>query len=231
VRIGVSGTILNAAPRGPLEENRSMSRKSYLGFAALTVVTAWPLAAFSQNPVRPTNELLEANALGVPIDPATRVDPATMPRDIGRRTLEPLGLTAEQLSTARTVTYSAEHLEDAAGALEVFYTSVVRDDGRWVFWGEDLGKETTRQGSEVQLTLATTNGARYLVDFVLDSAEQQFAVVSGDTRTTQAPELGHLALIVTGTGKDHKVRLLPLGDASYKSRRFTLFQVRVTPLL
>jgi hypothetical protein len=83
----------------------------------------------------------------------------------------------------------------------------------------------------VQLTLATTKGARYLVDFVLDSDAQQFAVVSGDTRTTQAPELGHLALVVSGTGKPHKVRVLPLGDATYKSRRFTLFRVTVTPIV
>jgi hypothetical protein len=113
----------------------------------------------------------------------------------------------------------------------VFYASVVKDRDGWVFWGEDLPQETTRAGSEVQLTLETQNGARYLVDFVIDSAEQQFAVVSGDTRTTQAPELGHLALIVTGTGKAHKLRLLPLGDASFKSRRFTLFGVTVTPIL
>jgi hypothetical protein len=99
-----------------------------------------------------------------------------------------------------------------------------------VFWSEALSKETSREGSEVQLTLATTNGVRYLVDFAIDSDAQQFAVVSGDVRTTQAPQLGHLALIVTGTGKDHKVRLLPLGDANYKSRRFTLFRVTVTPI-
>jgi hypothetical protein len=154
-----------------------------------------------------------------------------MPRDIGRRTLEPLGLTAEQLATARAVTYSAAHLEDASGALAVFYASVVKDRDRWVFWGEDLSKDTTRAGSEVQVTFATQSGTRYLVDFVLDSAEQQFAVVAGDTRTTQAPVSGHLALIVTGTGRAEKVRLLPLGDASFKSRRFTLFEVTVTPIL
>jgi hypothetical protein len=197
----------------------------------LAIVAAWPLATVAQNPVRPTDELFEANAQGVPIDPATRVDPSSMPRDIGRRTLEPLGLKAEQLATPRAVNFSPTHLQDAAGALEVFYASVVRDDGRWVFWSEALPKETAREGSEVQLTLATTKGARYLVDFVLDSDAQQFAVVSGDTRTTQAPELGHLALVVTGTGKAHKVRLLPLGDASYKSRRFTLFRVTVTPIV
>ncbi|HKV62319.1 MAG TPA: hypothetical protein VJO16_10425, partial [Candidatus Acidoferrum sp.] len=177
-----------------------------------------------------TQELFEANALGVPIDPETRIDPGQMPRDIGRRTLEPLGLRAEQLVTARAVSFSATHLQDASGALEVFYTSVIRDEDRWVFWSEALPKDTTREGSEVQLTLATTNGARYLVDFVIDSDEQQFAVVSGDARTTQAPRLGHLALVVTGTGKEHKVRLLPLGDATYKSRRFTLFRVTVTPI-
>jgi hypothetical protein len=206
-----------------------MQMKNWI--AGLTVFAAWPLVGYGQNnPVRLTQDVLEASALGVPVDPATRVDPARMPRDIGRRTLEPLGLTSEQLVTQRAVTYSAERLEDASGVLEVYYASVVQDDDRWVFWGEDLPKDTTRAGSEVQLTLSTQNGVRYLVDFVIDSAEQQFAVVSGDARTTQAAELGHLALLVTGTGREHKVRVLPLGDANFKSRRFTLFRVTVTPI-
>ena len=207
-----------------------MRTNGVVRFVGLAILAAWPLAVQAQNPVRLTDEVFEANALGVPIDPATRVDPSSMPRDVGRRTLEPLGLKEEQLATARAVTFSPTHLQDAVGALEVFYASVVRDDGRWVFWSEALPKETAREGSEVQLTLATTSGTRYLVDFVIDSDEQPFAVVSGDARTTQAPELGHLALVVTGTGKDHKVRLLPLGDASHKSRRFTLFRVTVTPI-
>ena len=207
-----------------------MSTTGVLRFAGLALIAALPLAVLAQNPVRPTDELFEANAQGVPIDPATRVDPSSMPRDIGRRTLEPLGLTDEQLDAGLAVSYSATHLEDDAGALQVFFASVVRDKGRWVFWSEALPKDATRQTSEVQLTLATTSGVRYLVDFVLDSDEQPFAVVSGDARTTQAPQLGHLALVVTGSGKDHKVRLLPLGDATYKSRRFTLFRVTVTPI-
>jgi hypothetical protein len=208
-----------------------MGTKSFLRIAGFALVATWSLAAFAQNPVRPTTELMQASTLGVPIDPVTRIDPARMPGDLGRRTLEPLGLTAEQLATARSVTYSAAHLEDAAGALQVFYANVVKDRDRWVFWSEDLPTETARAGSEVQLTLDTAEDTRYLVDFVLDSAEQQFAVVVGDTRTTQAPALGHLALIVTGTGKEEKVRLLPLGDASFKSRRFTLFHVTITPIL
>jgi len=207
-----------------------MSTTGVLRFAGLALIAALPLAVLAQNPVRPTDELFEANAQGVPIDPATRVDPSSMPRDIGRRTLEPLGLTDEQLDAGLAVSYSATHLEDDAGALQVFFASVVRDKGRWVFWSEALPKDATRQTSEVQLTIPTTKGVRYLVDFVLDSDEQQFAVVSGDARTTQAPQLGHLALVVTGSGKDHKVRLLPLGDATYKSRRFTLFRVTVTPI-
>ena len=207
-----------------------MHAKCVSRLAGLAVITVSPLGALAQNPVRPNAELFEANALGVPIDPETRIDPAQRPRDIGRRTLEPLGLTGEQLATARAINYSAEHLEDASGELQVFYASIVKDEDRWVFWGEDLPKSDSRAGSEVQLTLDTTNGTRYLVDFVIDSADQRFAVVSGDTRTTQAAELGHVALIVTGTGKEHKVRLLPLGDASYKSRRFTLFRVTVTPI-
>ena len=207
-----------------------MCTKGFRRLGALVAVATCSYGALAQNPVRPTTELFEANALGVPIDPSTRIDPATMPREIGRRTLEPLGLTADQLVTPRAISYSATHLEDASGSLEVFYASIVQDEGRWVFWSEALPMETSRQGSEVQLTLATTNGARYLVDFAIDSDEQQFAVVSGEVRTTQSPQLGHLALIVTGTGKDHKVRLLPLGDATYKSRRFTLFRVTVTPI-
>jgi len=207
-----------------------MSTRSLLRLAGLAIVAAWPFAVFAQNPVRLTSDVLDAIALDVPIDPATRVDPATRPREIGRRTLEPLGLTVEQLATARAVTYAATHLEDASAMLEVFYASVVKDGDRWVFWSEELPKESARAGSEVQLTLRTEKGARYLVDFMLDSAEQPFAVVVGETRTTQAPELGHLALVVTGTGNNDKVRLLPLGDASFKSRRFTLFQVAVTPI-
>lgn len=207
-----------------------MSSKRFVGLTSFGLVALWPLAVVAQNPVRPTGEFFEANALGVPIDPATRIDPASMPRDIGRRTLEPLGVIEKQLEAALATSYSATHLDDDAGALQVFHASVVKDKDRWVFWSEALPKDTTREGSEVQLTLATTSGVRYLVDFVLDSDEQQFAVVSGDARTTQAPQFGHLALVVTGTGKQHKVRLLPLGDASYKSRRFTLFRVTVTPI-
>jgi hypothetical protein len=198
-----------------------MSTKALLRLAALLTVAAPPFAAIAQNnPVRLTDDVLEASALGVPIDPSTRVDPATMPRDIGRRTLEPLGLTEDQLATER-----------ASGTLEVYYTSVVQDEGRWVFWGEELPKAAPRAGSELQLTVRTQNGVRYLVDFVIDSAEQPFAVVSGDARTTETAERGHLALIVTGTGREHKVRVLPLGDASFKSRRFTLFRVTVTPII
>lgn len=208
-----------------------MSTTGFLRFAGFAMVAVWPLAALAQNPVRLTDDVVEANALGVPIDPATRVDPSSMPRDIGRRTLEPLGLTDEQLDAGLAVSYSPTHLEDDAGTLQVFFASVVRDKGRWVFWSEALPKDAARQTSEVQLTIPTTKGVRYLVDFVLDSDEQQFAVVSGDARTTQAPALGHLALVVTGNGKDHKVRLLPLGDASSKSRRFTLFRVTVTPIV
>jgi hypothetical protein len=209
-----------------------MNAKSVSLLPGLVTLLLLPFAVSAQsNPVRLTTDVLEAATLDVPIDPATRVDPASLPRPIGRRTLEPLGLTAERLVTARAARYSAARLEDAAGSLAVFHASVVKNRDRWVFWSEDLPQEATRAGSEVQLTFDTENGARYLVDFVLDSAEQQFALVVGDTRTTQAPEFGHLALVVTGTGRDVKLRLLPLGDASFKSRRFTLFEVAVTPIL
>ena len=92
-----------------------MSMTGVIRVVGLAIVAAWPLATVAQNPVRPTQELFEANAAGVPIDPATRVDPASMPRDIGRRTLEPLGLTEKQLDAPLAVNYSATHLEDDAG--------------------------------------------------------------------------------------------------------------------
>lgn len=208
-----------------------MSAKCVMRLCRLTTLLCVPLAVAAQNnPVRLTDEVLEAAMLDVPLDPATRIDAASPPRDVGRRTLEPLGLTAEQLATARTARYSAARLEDAAGSLAVFYASVVKDRDRWVFWSEDFPRDATRVGSEVQLTFDTERGARYLVDFVLDSADQEFALVVGATRTTQVPEFGHLASVVTGTGREVKVRLLPLGDATFKSRRFTLYEVTVTPI-
>ena len=112
----------------------------------------------------------------------------------------------------------------------MFYTSLAKQGDRWVFFSEDLPKGTVRTAGEAQVSLATTQGARYLVDFVMDSAAQEFAVVSGDTRTTQTPIAGHLVLVVTGSGKQHKVRVVPLGDSQYQARSFTLFEVNVTPL-
>lgn len=209
-----------------------MRRNGSLAFCGLATLLLSSLAASAQsNPVGLTRDVLEAATLDVPIDPATRVDPASLPGDLGRRALASLGLTAEQLATERTATYSATKLDDELGSLTVFYASVVRDRERRVFWSEDLPRDAERASSEVQLTFDTQSGARYLVDFVLDSAEQEFAVVVGNTRTTQAPERGHVALVVTGTGREVKLRLLPLGDASFKNRRFTLFEVSITPLL
>ena len=196
---------------------------------ALGIVLWLPLQA--QQPVKLPDNVTQAAIQGVPLDPATRLDPARLPGELGRRALEALGLRAEQLATPRAATYSATRLEDAAGRLAVYYSSVVKQGDRWVFWSEDLAQETARLGGEVQVSFDTARDARYLVDFVMDSAPQEFAVVSGDARTTQTPEAGHLALIVTGTGREHKVRVLPLGDAQYKARRFTLFNVTVTPLL
>jgi hypothetical protein len=84
------------------ERGRLMRAKDLLRSTGLAILAAAPFASLAQNnPVRLTDEVLEASALGLPIDPATRVDPAQMPRGIGRRTLEPLGLSAEQLATAR----------------------------------------------------------------------------------------------------------------------------------
>jgi hypothetical protein len=186
--------------------------------------------ALAQQPVKPSKETTQAAKLAVPIDPATRVDPASFPGELGRRALAALGIEQDQLREERAATYSATHLEDEQGALTVYYASVVKQSSRWVFWAEEQPRETVRKTSEIQLAFNTQRDARYLVDFALDSAQQQFAVVIGDTRTTQAPSVGHLALVVTGTGKRATLRALPLGDATHQSLRFTLFQIKVTPI-
>jgi hypothetical protein len=188
------------------------------------------LAAAQQTPVKPSKETTQAAKLAVPIDPATRVDPASFPGKLGRRALAALGIEQDQLRAERAATYSATHLEDEHGALTVYYTSVVKQSSRWVFWAEEQPQETVRRGSEIQLAFDTQRDARYLVDFALDSPQQDFAVVVGDTRATQAPSVGHLALVVTGTGKRLTLRALPLGDAAHQSLRFTLFQATITPI-
>src|SRR4029078_6510955 len=101
---------------------------------------------------------------------------------------------------------------------------------RWVFFGQELPAETVRTGSELQLAFDTERDARYLVDFALDSAGPQLALVTGDARTDQAPSNGHLALVVTGTGKRLTVRALPLGDEKHQPRDFPMFEGAVKPI-
>ena len=200
--------------------------------AAAVVVGAVLLAPFAwaQQPTPLSKDTTQAAKLGVPIDPATRVDPASFPGKLGRRALAALGVEQDQLHEERAATYSATHLEDEHGALTVYYASVVKQGSRWVFWSEEQPQEVVRKGSEIQLAFDTQRDARYLLDFVVDSAQQDFAIVIGDTRTTFAPSGGHLALVATGTGKRLGVRALPLGDATRQSLRFTLFHVTVTPI-
>jgi hypothetical protein len=186
--------------------------------------------AWAQQPIPLSKDTTQAAKLGVPIDPATRVDPASFPGKLGRRALAALGVEQDQLHEERAASYSASHLEDEHGTLTVYYASVVKQGSRWVFWAEEQPQEVVRKGSEIQLAFDTQRDARYLLDFALDSAQQDFAVVIGDMRTTVAPSGGHLALVATGTGKRLTVRVLPLGDATRQSLRFTLFQVTVTPI-
>jgi hypothetical protein len=201
------------------------------GASAAACITALLVASASaQQPVPLSKEATQASKLGVPIDPATRVDPASFPGKLGRRALATLGVEQDQLHEDRAAIYSATHLEDEHGALTVYYASVVKQGSRWVFWAEEQPQEIVRKGSEVQLAFDTQRDARYLVDLALDSAQQDFAVVIGDMRTTIAPSVGHLTLVATGTGKRLTLRALPLGDATRQSLRFTLFQVTVTPI-
>lgn len=211
-----------------------MIKPSDLRHCSITAIVCFAVAtsagvATAQD-VKPSKDLLRAVRAGVPIDPATNVVPATMPGKLSRRTIEALGIKPEQLHEDRAHTYSASRLEDDKGRLTVFYASAVKQGDRWVFFAQELPAETVRTGSEIQLAFDTERDARYLVDFVLDSAQQDFAVVTGETRTDQAPAAGHLAVVVTGTGKRLTVRALPLGDAGYQTRHFTLFQVTVTPI-
>ena len=94
---------------------------------AMIAVGATALAALAsaQEPVKPSKETTQAAKLAVPIDPATRVDPASFPGKLGRRALAALGVEQDQLHEERTATYSATHLEDEHGALTVYYASVV----------------------------------------------------------------------------------------------------------
>jgi hypothetical protein len=167
---------------------------------------------------------------GVPVDPATRVVVARPPAQIGRTALEALGLTREQLDTERAVTYSPTYLGDDTGRLAVFSASLLRQGQRWIFWSDDIPKAVVRPATEVQMTLDADRDARYLVDFVLQSGAQEFAVVIGDTRTSLAPSDGHIAVVITGTGRDQTIRVVPLGDAQTHARHFTLFDVIVTPI-
>ena len=197
-------------------------------FAIIAAASA-ALVTAQENP-KPSKDLVRAVRAGVPVDPATAVFPATMPGKLGRRTLEALGVKPEQVHEERAVTYSATRLEDDNGRLTVYYASLVKQGNRWVFFGQELPEETVRTGSEIQLAFDTERDARYLVDFALDSGEQDFAVVTGESRTDQATASGHLALVMTGTGKRLTLRVLPLGDTGYQTRHFTLFQVTVTPI-
>jgi len=194
------------------------------------IALATAAIGIAQQPVKPSRELMRALQAGVPVDPATNVAPATMPSKLSRRALTALGIKAEELQEDRATTYSATRLEDEKGRLSVFYASLVKQGGRWVFFGQDLPSETVRTGSELQLAFDTERDVRYLVDFALDSAAQNFAVVAGVSRVDQAPSSGHLALVVTGTSKRLTVRALPLGDEKHQTRDFTLFEVTVTPI-
>jgi hypothetical protein len=82
----------------------------------------------------------------------------------------------------------------------------------------------------MQLTLDAERDARYLVDFVLESGAQEFGVVIGESRTSLTPSDGHIAVVITGTGREQTIRVLPLGDEQTHARHFTLFEVIVTPI-
>lgn len=202
-----------------------------LRFVVGVAVLGVPLAALAQRPVRLPDEVESASVMAVQLDPATRVTVARLPRPIERGSvLETLGLTPEQLRTDLAATYSPTRLGDEAGRLAVFYASLVKQGDRWVFWSDELPKDVLRPSTELQVTFDAERDTRYLVDFVIDTAAQEFAVVSDEGRTTQTAADGHIAVVVAGTGRPQTVRVLPLGDAQTHARRLTFFQVSVTPL-
>jgi hypothetical protein len=210
----------------------STRRCSPLGTViGMAVLLGAPLSAHAQQTiVRVPDEVAHEAVTGIPVDPATRVVVARPPAQIGRRALEALGLTREQLDTERAVTYSVTNLGDDAGRLAVFYASLLKQGQRWIFWSDDIPKAVVRPATEVQLTLDADREARYLIDFVLESGAQEFAVVVGDARTSQTLSDGHIAVVITGTGRAQTVRVVPLGDEQTHARHFTLFEVIVTPV-
>ena len=109
-----------------------LSRRSLYLWAA-TVVLGWPLTLPAQRAVRLPSDVVDTAVAGVQIDPATRVDPARMPRALQRtRLFETLGLDADAVDSNAAVVYSAMHLEDGAGRLTVYYTSLVKQRRRTV---------------------------------------------------------------------------------------------------
>jgi hypothetical protein len=198
----------------------------------VAVLLGLPLAVLAQQRVvRVPDDVESAAVLAIPVDPATQIVIMRPPPPIERgRMLESLGLTREQLDTERATTYSPTHLEDEAGRLAVFYASLVKQGERWIFWSDDIPKAVVQPSTELQMTLETERDARYLVDFALESGEQEFAVVVGETRMSQTPTDGHIAVVITGTGRAQTVRVLPLGDEQTHARHFTLFHVIVTPI-
>jgi hypothetical protein len=214
-----------------MDKIKRPQRRSRCTAISAAVLLGTSLSVLAQQTiVRVPDDVAGASVTGVPVDPATRVVVARPPAQLGRGALEALGLTREQLATERAVTYSPMHLEDDAGRLAVFYASLLKQGSRWIFWSDDIPKAVVRPASEMQMTLDVDRDARYLVDFVLQSGPQEFAVVVGDTRTSLTPNDGHIAVVITGTGRAETIRVVPLGDEQTHARHFTLFDVIVTPI-
>ena len=202
-------------------------------FAAFAItLLATPLAALPQN-LKPGKDVLQAATLALPIDPAAQLQRRFEGgyADIAGHAeiLRDLGLTPGQVRE-RWPLYTVDRLSDHRGSLAVFSANLVDRRGVHSLQTDDVPKGSTRNMPEVQLSFDTERGVRYLLDVVVYSGGQAFALVVGDTRTDGVPVFGHLLVIAPGTGHREKVRALPLGDAEFAARQFTLNFVSVTPI-
>jgi hypothetical protein len=167
------------------------------------------------------------------VDPSTRIRVAKLPTPLERsQALARLDLRPTDLQNGNAVTYSADRLADRNGELTAFWVSIFKQEGRWVIWSDGLATNSPGAAGNISVTFASERGKRYVVDFAIDSAPQQFVVAaSNGPRASQGLVDGHLATVVAGTGGRQSVRIIPEGAGGLAALPFTLFYVKVTPLL
>lgn len=199
-----------------------------LGSFVITALIACSNGAAAQTIRAPVPRDIQAS------DPARQTVRAKVPGPLERSgALTRLGLRPTDLELGRSVNYSATNLRDRGGELMAWGVNVVKNsDGSWIIQGNRLPKNAATMGGNIRISFATQRGKRYLVDFAIDSPPQPFLVTSGAApRTSLSLVDGHLGVIVSGTGGRHEIMIIPAGDAQVDAHQFSLFHVKVTPLV